>query len=126
MAFSALESVRTILEGAEPDRMRQAVADYVLENSDKIRAIARRKLTAATRSVPDSEDVCASVARRLDTLAARGELHPRSEGELWALIKVVARNTAVSKTRLIERAREILTDDGPLAYEMLRRLNACP
>ena len=125
MAVSAPETVRTIIEGAEPDRVRRAVADFVLEHSEKIRAIARRKLTAATRSVHDSEDVCSSVARRLDHLAARGELRPRSEAELWALIKVVARNTAVSKTRLIERAREILTDDGPLAYEMLRRLNAC-
>lgn len=87
--------------------------------------MARRRLTLNTRSVFDSEDVFSSVVRRLDGLAAEGELRPQSEAELWALAKQIAMNTAVSKTRLIERARALLTDDGPLAYEVGRRLNAC-
>jgi DNA-directed RNA polymerase specialized sigma24 family protein len=110
---------------APAEDVRKAMADYVLANSDKIRSIARRKLTQATRGVSDSEDVFSSVARRLDGLAADGKLRPRSEAELWKLIKVIARNNAVSQTRLIERSRSLLTEDGPLAYELEKRLKAC-
>jgi DNA-directed RNA polymerase specialized sigma24 family protein len=118
-------AIRIILEGAEAEEVRRAVAQFSMENSDKIRAIARRKLTMATRAVHDSEDVLSSVMRRLDCMAAVGELRPRSEKDLWGLIAVIARNCAVSRTRLIERAKELLTEDGPLAYEVMRRLNAC-
>lgn len=110
---------------APPEEVRKAIADYALSNAAKIRAIARRKLTQATRAVSDSEDVFSSVARRLDLLAAGGKLRPRSESELWKLIKVIAQNNAVSQTRLIERSRVLLTEDGPLAYEMSKRFNAC-
>jgi DNA-directed RNA polymerase specialized sigma24 family protein len=105
--------------------VRGAIAEYVLEHGQRVRAIARRKLTRATRAVHDSEEVLSSVLRRLDGMAAEGRLQPASEQELWALIAVIARNTAVSKTRLIEIAQTLLTDGGPFAYEMVRRLNAC-
>lgn len=125
MTAGAASPIRTILEGRSPNEVRQAVAQFALANADKIRAIARRKLTLATRSVHDSEDVFSSVLRRLDTLAADGKLRPRSENDLWGLVVVIARNCAVSKTRMIERAKSILTDDGPLAYEIVTRLDAC-
>jgi DNA-directed RNA polymerase specialized sigma24 family protein len=96
-----------------------------LDNSERIRAIARRKLTTWTRAVYDSEEVFSSVLRRMDMMAVDGRLRPRSEGELWALIAAITHNCAVSRTRLIERARELLTDDGPLAYEMMKRFNRC-
>lgn len=105
--------------------VRDLVASFVLQHSDTIRYIARTKLTAGTRSVFDSEDVLGSVLRRLDGMAERGDLRPRSEGELWALITAIARNTAVSKTRLIERTRALLARDGPCAHELLMRLNRC-
>jgi DNA-directed RNA polymerase specialized sigma24 family protein len=117
--------LRSIFEDGDPLRVRQAVAQFAIDNSAKIRAIARRKLTKVTRTVHDSEDVLSSVLRRLDTMAEGGNLRPRSEQELWGLITVIARNCAVSRTRLIERAKELLTEDGPLAYEVMRRLNAC-
>jgi DNA-directed RNA polymerase specialized sigma24 family protein len=100
------------------------VAQYLLANEAKIRAIARRKLTSNTRSVFDSEDVFSSVLRRMDELTINGGLRPRSEAELWAFVEAITRNNAVNRTRLIERARSRLTEDGPYAYELLRRLNA--
>lgn len=113
------------LSAPTPSLSREAVAGFVLRHESRIRAIARRKLTAATRSTFDSEDVMASVLRRMDKLAMEGVLRPRSEGELWSLIQTIASNTAVSKTRLIERARILLTEDGSYAYEFLSRLNRC-
>lgn len=109
-----------------PQRLnREAIARYVLSHESQIRAIARRKLTQAARSTFDSEDVMASVLRRVDQLALNGVLRPDNEGELWSLIKTIASNTAVTKTRLIERTRFLLTEDGAYAYYLLQRLNAC-
>lgn len=108
-----------------PHDARAALASYLLEHRDRIRQVAGRKLTKSARRVFDSEEVVSSVLRRLDGMAVRGTLRPHSEAELWALIEAIARNTAVSKTRMIERARELLTDEGPYAYELLKRLNAC-
>jgi hypothetical protein len=103
---------------------RDGLARYLLEHEASIRAVARRKLSASTRSVYDSEDVLSSVLRRVDGMAREGALRPRSEAELWALINTIAANNAINRTRLIERARNFLTEDGPYAYELLRRLNA--
>jgi DNA-directed RNA polymerase specialized sigma24 family protein len=105
--------------------VRQALAEFVLKNQERVRAVARRKLSPRTRAACDSEDVLSSVLRRLDDMARRGVFQPRSEPELWALIKSIARNTALSRTRLIEGMRNRLTEDGPYAYEVLKRLNAC-
>ena len=49
----------------------------------------------------------------------------RSEAELWALIEAIARNTAVSRTRLIERMQNLVTEEGDYAYFLIRGLNAC-
>ena len=108
------------------DRLtRNQAAEFVLRYETRIRQIARRKLTQATRGAFDSEDVVASVLRRVDQLAANGTLCPENEAELWSLIKTIASNTAVSKTRLIERTRFLLTEDDAYAYYLLQRLNAC-
>jgi DNA-directed RNA polymerase specialized sigma24 family protein len=125
MPSDSTGALKTILEGDSPENVRRAIAEYVLENGGIVRAIARRNLTTNTRAVHDSEDVLSSVLRRLDTLAADGSLRLSSERDLWAYISVIARNTAVSKTRLIEIARSYLTEDGAFAYEVVRRLNAC-
>ena len=111
--------------GADSPPIREAVAAYILEHGDRIRAIARRKLTLNTRRVFDSEEILSSVLRRLDGMAARGTLRPRSEAELWALIEAIAKNTAVSRTRLIERMQNLVTEEGDYAYFLIRGLNAC-
>ena len=102
---------------------REDVAKYLVEHRDRIRAVARRKLTAKTRSVFDSEDVLSSVLRRMDTIVSAGKLCPRSEAELWSLVDTITQNNAINRTRLIERAREFLEEEGPYANELLARLN---
>ncbi len=105
--------------------LREAIAAYVLSHQDRVRAIARRKLTASARQVFDSEEVVSSVLRRLDGMAMRGSLRTTSEAELWGLIRAIAQNTAVSKTQLIERTRDLLTEEGAYAQRLLERLDAC-
>ncbi len=102
---------------------RQAIAAYLLENQGRIRAAARRKLSAHTRSVYDSEDVLASVLRRVDAVVSRGLLRANSHGELWALVEAIVRNNALNRTRLMERARDLVGEDGCYARELFRRLS---
>lgn|GEM_PF-968895 len=104
---------------------RAAIAEFLIRNEQSIRRIARQKLTRVTRSTFDSEDVMASVLRRMDRLAVEGCLRPRSEGELWALVRTIAANTAVSKSRLMERARRLEAEDGDYARTLVQRLEAC-
>ncbi len=94
-------------------------------NEAAIRGLARSKLFAATQGVVDSEEVFASVVRRLDRLATRGGVRPRSEAELWALVRTVTTNTAIEKNRLVVRARAMVDNEGVYARELLVRLEAC-
>jgi hypothetical protein len=113
-------------EAATPeDAERQSVAQFIMSRERQIRAIARGRLSQGTRSVFDSEDVFSSVLRRVDNLARRGKLRLGCEAELWGFIKVIATNTAISKTRLIECSRNWLTEEPDYAYYLVQALNAC-
>ncbi len=102
---------------------RAAIAKFLIDHQDRIRAIARRKLSANARTVFDSEDVFSSVLRRVDTMVEAGTLRPRSVAELWALIDAITRNNALNRTRLIERARALLSEEGAYAQALLDRLS---
>jgi DNA-directed RNA polymerase specialized sigma24 family protein len=100
---------------------REEIAQYLLENRDRVRAFARRKLTSKARSVFDSEDVFSSVLRRVDALASAGSLRLHSESDLWALVAAITHNSAVNRTRLVDRAS--VTED---VYQALKkRLKGC-
>lgn len=94
-------------------------------NQATIRDLARSKLFSMTKGVVDSEEVFASVARRLDRLATKGGVRPRSEAELWALVRTVTTNTAIEKNRLMVRARALVDNEGVYARQLLARLEAC-
>jgi DNA-directed RNA polymerase specialized sigma24 family protein len=100
---------------------REEIARYLLQNRERVRAFARRKLTARARSVFDSEDVFSSVLRRVDALASAGGLRLRSESDLWGLVAAIAHNSAVNRTRTVERA--CLTQDSHV-HEALKKPEA--
>jgi hypothetical protein len=104
---------------------RTAIAEYVLNNKERVCAIAREKIPRSTRSTLDSEEIFSSVLRRLDLMVVRNTLRPHSEAELWGLIETIIHNTTISKSQLIATARKHLTDGGPFTYEFLKRLNTC-
>jgi DNA-directed RNA polymerase specialized sigma24 family protein len=107
------------------ESLRDLVARWVMEREDMIRAIARRRLTGQTRAVFDSEDVFATVLKRMDELAARGVLRVDSARELTALLTQIVRNSAANKSRLIERSRRLIREDGDYAVALLARLQRC-
>jgi DNA-directed RNA polymerase specialized sigma24 family protein len=86
--------------------------------------MARTKLSRGSGFV-DSQDVFASVARRLDQLASGAGVRPRSEAELWALVRTVTTNTAIEKTRLVARVRSFASTEGLYGQELLKRLEEC-
>jgi hypothetical protein len=125
MGSDEFSGVAGAAAGGDESSLRRAVARFVLEHGDQIRALARRKLSGPARTVYDSEDVLSSVLRRMDNLARLGRLRSDSEAELMALIATIAANAALSKTKLLERARAQLAEDGAYARELLSRLDGC-
>lgn len=81
---------------------REELAAFVLEHSERVRAIARRKLRPSTRGAFGSDDVLSTVLRRLDALAAGGLVRAESEAQLWALVRSIAENVSLQRERLLE------------------------
>ncbi len=104
---------------------RSALAEFVMHHEGTIRAVARRKLSPGTRAVYDSDDVLATVLRRLDRLAADGAIRAISEGEIVSLILTIAENASNGKTRLIELARSRMHEEEAFSRILLQRLEAC-
>lgn len=104
---------------------RDELAQFVTERQDQIRRVARTKLVQVARSLFDSEDVFASVAREIDELATTGAIRPESEKELWALIATMTRNNAVSKVRFAARAKDLIAEDGEYARQLAARAQHC-
>ncbi len=104
---------------------RDQIAQFVLRHKDAIRNVARRKLSGETRRVFDSEDIMATVLRRVDLLARNGAIRANSEAEMTSLIMTIATNASISKFRLIKLARSRLGEESDFFQEFVRRLNAC-
>ena len=64
--ITADEVVRTFKSGHVAD-MRPVLAQFVLCHQHTIRAIARQRLFATSRSICDSDELLATVLRRLDS-----------------------------------------------------------
>ncbi len=113
------------VQRGDVNQVRHLLSEFLLQNGDRIRAIARRKLTHATRSIYDSEDVLSTVLRRMDEFAAQGRFDPTSEDDIWGLIAVIARNAAVSRVRLVARLNQLVGEDGQYGQLVLARAEAC-
>ena len=66
------------------------------ENRDRIRRIARRFLSEEARQVYDSEDLAATVYRRILESGAEAA----SEAQTWEFIRAVATHAAIDRTAL--------------------------
>lgn len=104
---------------------REHIARFMISYEERIRAVARRNISAPTRNITDSEDIFGSVCRRVDEMANAGLINARSEAELWSLIKSLASNTSLEKVRLIERINSFAEEDGEYARCLIERLSQC-
>ena len=72
------------------------ILSRAFENRDRIRRIARRYLSPEARRVYDSEDLAATVYRRILESGAESA----SEAQTWEFIRAVARHAAIDRSAL--------------------------
>ncbi len=104
---------------------RSALAAFVMKHEQTIRAVARRKLHTGARTAYDSDDVLATVLRRVDHLAERSGIRATSEGEIISLILTIAEHASISRNRLAELARARMEEEAAFSQMLLAHLDAC-
>lgn len=107
---------------------RAQAAQFVLKNADRIRDVARRHLSRHARMQGGSDDIVSSVLRRVDEMASRDLLRPRSDAELWRLIRQITYHTAASYSRemarLYDTVKEAAVSVAPHTSAITESLNA--
>lgn len=103
---------------------RHVAARFILDNQSLIRSIARSRLASAS-SVFDSDEVVATVLRRVDRYVESGRFSPTSADDVWGLVNTIAKNSSVTKARLAQRVRTLAAEDGEYAHHLLDQLNRC-
>ncbi|HED54465.1 MAG TPA: sigma-70 family RNA polymerase sigma factor [Phycisphaerales bacterium] len=103
---------------------RDELAGRLLALEPLIRNRIRRKLSASTRRIFDSQDLMSTLLRRVDRLASQGRLRATSQGELIKLLLQVAENALIDRARVTAKLRRVDGPDGRWAREMLNRIEA--
>jgi len=101
---------------------REASAEFISRYGPRIRRRVRGKLSPAMRRLFDSQEILATVARRLDQMVASGRLHAVSDGQVWSLVFTIADRSLIEKARLFRTLQAKEGEDSPLALSILRRL----
>ena len=91
---ASLELLERIRQGD-----RQAAAEFVARSAPLIRRRFRGKIARSLRTLFDSDDLLATISRRLDDLVRRRELTATSEAQLWALLARLATNSVSEHAR---------------------------
>lgn len=86
---------------------RGALNAFFDRHESVIRARYRRKLGRALRRVFDSEDLLATVRRRVDRYVAAGTLEAEHERQLWALIGRIADRVVQAQVRTLKRGSSL-------------------
>jgi len=111
---SAGELLRRMREGD-----RTACGLFMRHYGDLVRLRIRDKLSVPLRRVLDSEDVLATVTRRLDRIVLDERLRAETDSQLWALVMQIARNVISENARSRRRERA-----APSDTELIKRLAA--
>ena len=75
------------------------------------------------RRLVDSQELLATVRRRLDLAVRLGKLRAVSVEELWGFLFTTADHVVVDVGRALDRIQTVEREDGPLAEIMRSRLN---
>ncbi len=101
---------------------REAAAEFVTRYGARVRRRIRGKLSQPMRRVFDSQELMATLARRLDAYVRAGRLAAASGGQLWSLVFQIAEHAVVDKTRIFRRLQTVEAEDGSFARGLLERL----
>lgn len=94
---------------------RDALALFLARFGDRIRARVRVRMNPSIRRLADSQDLLATVGRRLDRVVLEGRLHANGPDELWSLVMTTARNAVFEKHRLLKRLERVEGEDAAWA-----------
>lgn len=86
---------------------RASIARFVLSNGPLIRMRLRDRLGSDVRRVFDTDDLIATVARRMDGLAESGNLRAESSAQMWALMVSIAEHAASEHRRRARTERKL-------------------
>lgn len=103
---------------------REAGAEFISRYGGRIRRRVRGKLSPAMRRLFDSQEILATVARRLDVLVANGQIQAVSDGQVWSLVFTIVDHSLVEKARVYRGLRAKEGEDSGLAERILDRLRA--
>jgi len=98
---------------------REAMAEFMRRFGDRIRARVRLRLSPELRRLTDSQDLLATVGRRLDRFVLDGKLRAQDPNELWSLVMTTARNAVFEKRRVMLRLRRMEGRDAEWARRAL-------
>ncbi len=89
---------------SESEALRADIADRMIAQRRILLQRIRRRLDAQTRPQSEPDDVFSTTLRRVDVLAASGDLVPRiSDDQLLALASAIAYNAVRERTRKVGR-----------------------
>lgn len=103
---------------------REASALFISKFGARIRRRVRGKLSPAMRRLFDSQEILATVARRLDALVSKGQMQAVSDGQVWSLVFTIAENSLIEKARVYRSLVAKEGQDSALAESLLSRLRA--
>ncbi len=98
---------------------RDALGAFLDRFGDRIRARVRLRLSPALRRLADSQDLLATVGRRLDRCVLDGKLRATGPDELWSLVMTTAHNAVYEKRRLLSRLQRVEGEDAAWARPAL-------
>jgi RNA polymerase sigma factor (sigma-70 family) len=102
---------------------RQAAAELMVQYGPLVRRRFRHRLGRAMRRLADSEDLWATVARRLDRLTMSASIGASSEREVLALLFQIAQNAICDQARVLKRLERIESEDSDWVGVLRQRLS---
>jgi DNA-directed RNA polymerase specialized sigma24 family protein len=105
---------------------REAAAEFLMRNEALLRRRYRNKVGSSLRRIMDSEDLVATLSRRLDAYVASGRVQALTIDQFWTLIHRMVEHLVSDKARVLKRLKRAEADDRALAEALARRLETGP
>lgn len=123
-AAAGVANAASLRELAERVKMgnRVAAAEVVTRYGPLLRQRIRSKLGKGVRALFDSEDILATVARRLDAALVMGTVRINDAEHLLALVQRMMRSAVVDKARIVKRLRAADGHDAEWSSRLLTQM----
>lgn len=90
---------------------RDEIAQVLADHQADLRRVARLRLSTSMVRLFDSADVFSTIMRRVDELAASGEVRFDSSNAVLAFARSMVKNTIIDKHRIVKRIERAESDE---------------